>query len=243
MTKWKIRGMENREDISKIPAVFALCAFTILHAGEMMRVPEGDFIPPFQAKGESGKIRVPSFRLDQEPVTIGDYLAFVQKHPRWRKSAVKRIFADSTYLASWTGDFEPPHGSLLRPASQISWYAAKDYCSALGKRLPSTREWGRVAQVVPSGEDSASYSARILEWYGRPVSDTSSLGNGSINAYGVAQVVSEGMLRRNSSRRCRTDAHRTRGIDYNQDAAWNSAGARLFRGHGTTRTTLSANAL
>ncbi len=158
-------------------------------AKPMVLIPGGDYTPPFPASGDSSrtstKIRIPAFRLDATPVTIVEYLAFLQQHSEWRKSKVKRIFADSTYLISWKEDLKPSSKNFSSPVTQVSWYAAKAYCEVEGKRLPGTREWERIAQTIPGGQDSAGYNAQILEWYGRPSSKDSSDGKGSTNAYGV----------------------------------------------------------
>ncbi len=155
----------------------------------MVLIPGGDYTPPFPASGDSSrattKIPMPAFRIDTHPVSVEEYLAFLQQHVEWRKSKVKRIFADSTYLHSWKEDLEPSSKNLSSPVTQVSWYAAKAYCEAEGKRLPGTREWERIAQTIPEGQDSADYNAQVLEWYGSPSSKDSSVDKGSINAYGV----------------------------------------------------------
>ena len=155
----------------------------------MVLIPGGDYTPPFPASGDSSrastKIPVPAFRIDAYPVSVEEYLAFLHQHPEWRKSTVKRIFADSSYLISWKEDLKPSSKNFSGPITQISWYAAKAYCEAEGKRLPGTREWERIAQTIPAGRDSVSYAAKVLEWYGRPSSKDSPDDQGSNNAYGV----------------------------------------------------------
>ena len=162
-------------------------------AKPMARIPEGYFIPPFPSGGDSAggqaKIRIPAFHIDAMPVTVGEYLTFLRQHPEWRKSRVKGIFADSAYLRSWKGDLQPSAKNPSAPATQVSWYAAKAYCESEGKRLPSTREWERIAQTVPVGQDSAAYVEQVLEWYGRPASRDAPVGRGSNNAYGVRDLL------------------------------------------------------
>ena len=150
-------------------------------------IPGGDYTPPFQAAGGKEKVRVEFFRMDVRPVTVVEYLEFVRMHPEWRKSKVKRLFADTSYLTSWKNDLEPSSRSSEQPVTWISWYAAKDYCGSLGKRLPSTREWEFAAQAIPPGIDSSVYADRILAWYAKP-SGFKSAEKGLLNAFGVRDL-------------------------------------------------------
>lgn len=50
------------------------------------------------------------FGLDRAPVTRGDFLAFVTAQPGWRRSQVKRVFADADYLRDWADDLDPGEG-------------------------------------------------------------------------------------------------------------------------------------
>lgn len=169
-----------------LTGILAFIANTTLPANTTsVLIPGGDYTPPFQVSGETSKIPMPVFRMDAYPVTVEEYLAFVRQHPEWSKSQVRRIFSDSSYLFSWKDDWTPPSKKLSEPITQVSWYAAKSYCEAKGKRLPGTREWERIAQVIPEGQDSIGYAARVLEWYGRPSGSDQNEGPGSTNAYGV----------------------------------------------------------
>lgn len=167
--------------------LFVLLLAFLSHAEEARLIPGGFHTPPFPRRGENSKVWIPAFRLDTRPVSVGKFLTFVRENPTWRKSRIKPLFADSTYLSSWSGDLNPPAGTFEKPVTRISWYAAKQYCSALGKRLPGTQEWERVAGVIPEGIDSATYSKRILEWYGKPSSAVSE-DSGCVNAFGVQDL-------------------------------------------------------
>lgn len=142
-------------------------------SGGRVLVPLGYYLYPFQSEGKTRLERVEPFRMDIRPVTAREYREFLRTHPDWKRSRVKRLFADSAYLVSWPSDDSPPDGSEGLPVTQVSWYAAKAYCSAIGARLPSTPEWERVAMEVPEGMDSAAYFSRILEWYSRPATSGS----------------------------------------------------------------------
>jgi formylglycine-generating enzyme required for sulfatase activity len=134
----------------------------------MAVVPAGVHRSPFLSEGKPAVTRVKAFRLDKRPVTVAEYLAFVRAHPPWKRSQVKRIFADSAYLSDWPAEDQAPSGSEHRAVTYVSWFAAKAYCSFQGKRLPATAEWERSVLQPPSGIDSSAYAARILEWYSRP---------------------------------------------------------------------------
>jgi len=70
------------------------------------------------------------------------------------------------------------------PVTRVSWFAASAYCQSRGKDLPTVEQWERAA--AGGGKDPAATRDRILEWYGRPASDSlAEVGRGAPNAYGV----------------------------------------------------------
>lgn len=136
----------------------------------MSAIPAGSYIPMF---GETKKSRqVDAFFLDQTPVTNAQFLAFVTSHPEWRRSNVKRLFADEGYLRQWAGDLElgvnaPPDSPVVR----VSWFAARAYLKSVGKRLPTEDEWEYAARADATRADASSdpaFLAKILKWYGQP---------------------------------------------------------------------------
>lgn len=159
-------------------------------------IPEGWYRNPFRpapandsAKdGARDGVKVPAFRLDERAVTVSEYLAFIKNHPEWSKSRARPPFADSTYLASWRGDREPPSERLGDPVTEVSWFAAKAYCEDAGGRLPATDEWERAATALPPGQDSAARVRRILDWYGRPASVRTAASQGSRDAFGIRDL-------------------------------------------------------
>ena len=111
----------------------------------MLRVPAGDYRPFYKGKSGARRIPVASFLLDREPVSERDFLAFVTAHPEWRRSRVKRLFAEPSYLSDWTADLAPP-GAAGAPVTRVSWFAARAYCECEGKRLPTQAEWEWAAE-------------------------------------------------------------------------------------------------
>jgi formylglycine-generating enzyme required for sulfatase activity len=157
----------------------------------MSAVPAGTWRNPFPGKVAEPPVRVAPFRMDIRPVTVSEFHSFLRAHPEWGKGRVRRLFADSGYLASWPGDGSLPAGQSNRAVTQVSWYAAKAYCADRGKRLPSTMEWERAALEVPPGLDSAAYAARSLEWYGKPAGSDSAPGAlaGRRHAFGLQDLL------------------------------------------------------
>ena len=161
-------------------------------ADDMILIPAGIYTPLYNNKGDSGRVEVSAFYIDTYPVTNAEYLAFVTANPKWRRSQVKRLFADETYLHHWAGDLDLGRDNETlgkSPVTNVSWFAARAYASWKGKRLPTQAEWEYVASASttrPYGAEDPGFNAFILEWYGRPSPDTLPLvGEGAANYWGV----------------------------------------------------------
>ncbi len=114
---------------------------------------------------DQGIVSVEAFEMDVTPVTNRDYLDFVIANPEWRRSQIKRVFADDSYLAHWEDDLTPgPDAPADSPVVRVSWFAARAYAKAQHKRLPTLAEWELAARP-----DVSNTVARILAWYGKPV--------------------------------------------------------------------------
>jgi formylglycine-generating enzyme required for sulfatase activity len=134
-------------------------------AADMADIPAGRYIP-FFARAADKPITIAPFRLDKSPVTNREFLAFVESHPQWRKSAIAQIFAEKAYLAHWRGDLALPENTEHQPVTNVSWFAANAYCTALGKTLPSTNQWEFALQ--DGGRDADALRKTILDWYAVP---------------------------------------------------------------------------
>jgi formylglycine-generating enzyme len=153
----------------------------------MAMVPAGRYRPLYAAKGAE-RVDVAAFALDREPVTTGDFLTFVKRHPQWRRDRVRRVYADASYLADWPSASGAGSGAVLRrPVTQVSWFAARAYCASLGKRLPTVDEWEYAAAAGERSTDAsrnATFRARLLALYAGAGSHAD-VARGFVNVYGI----------------------------------------------------------
>ena len=80
-------------------------------------------------------------------------------------------------------------GDSHRAATHVTLAEARNYCSAQGKRLPTTEEWEYVAAASSNsrnGRNDPHFKQLLIELYTRTRS--AALGSGFVNAYGVADM-------------------------------------------------------
>lgn len=138
----------------------------------MVRIPAGSYTPMYIE--DADKRSVKAFYLDAKAVTNGQFLEFVREFPKWRRSQVKTLFADGSYLRHWAGDLDlGVHAEAIvdSPVTNVSWFAARAYLKSKGKRLPSEDEWEYVACADETRADASKdpqFVKRLLEWYSKP---------------------------------------------------------------------------
>lgn len=152
----------------------------------MVKIKGGEFVPLYGTKTE---IPVGNFKMDVYPVTNAEFLEFVKERPEWKRSKVKKLFADENYLKGWKNDETLGEGMFPdSPVTNVSWYAAKNYCECQGKRLPTVDEWEYVAmadETSPDAREKESYNKFILGWYETPKTFKNRIGETFKNYWGV----------------------------------------------------------
>lgn len=155
----------------------------------MASIPAGQYVPLYSA-GAAQPVQVAAFQLDRHAVTRGEFLAFVQQHPGWRRDRIRLVFADDQYLASWRTPLAVgERGDLARPVTEVSWFAARAYCANQGKRLPTVDEWEYVGQASESARNASHdppYIARLVALYTTDTPERTRAHPGFRNAFGVA---------------------------------------------------------
>ena len=157
-----------------------------LAGSELRPVGPGSYTPLYTADSDNPVVTVASFLLEEKPVTRGEFAAFIAEHPKWRRDTISRTFADKGYLDTWI-DPLTPNGSPEQPVVQVSWFAARAYCKAAGRRLPTEDEWEVAALADETRADASQDPARaaaVLAWYGSANSERA-VGERPPNIWGV----------------------------------------------------------
>ena len=153
----------------------------------MVYVNGGKYIPLYG--GKNNEVEVNNLLIDVYPVSSENFLAFVKQNKRWRKSQIKKLFADGNYLNNWKNDtILPSDVKPNSPITNVSWYAANAYCECQGKRLATVDEWEFVAMANENVADARKieeYNQYILDWYEKPKTFNNEIGKTFKNYYGV----------------------------------------------------------
>ncbi|HEY1090153.1 MAG TPA: formylglycine-generating enzyme family protein [Burkholderiaceae bacterium] len=180
----------------KLLAVLALAACCLeTGAAEYAPLPGRRFasvLPQGATPTASTPVEIAPFALRSTPVTVSEYLAFLEQHPAWRRDRVASIFANAGYLSDWRGPLQPAASALAdSPVVNVSWFAARAFCEAEDARLPTWLEWEYAAAADASRPDARSDPAwrrRILAWYERPGGAALPAVGGEPNVYGVRDL-------------------------------------------------------
>lgn len=154
---------------------------------KMVLIKGGMYLPFYGT--DSSLVKVEEFLLDERPVTNQEFLDFVKKNPKWKRSKVKAVFADETYLKDWEDDETLPKNAIPEaPVTFVSWFAAKDYAKSAGKRLPTLDEWEFVAMADEQSANArkkTTYSAHLINLYNEKNREKNPVKISKPNYYGV----------------------------------------------------------
>ena len=67
-------------------------------AVRLLPIPAGTYAPLYRTITDAPEIKIAAFLLDDRPVTNAEFLAFVTANPKWRRSQISPLFADTSYL-------------------------------------------------------------------------------------------------------------------------------------------------
>lgn len=154
------------------------------------RIARGTFVEFYRgADGAARRVTVQPFRIDAYPVTNTRFLEFVRANPRWQRSRVPSVFADSQYLRGWEGDESLSADIGEQPVTFVSWFAARAYCDSVGGHLPTETQWEYVGRAGERSRDESSRPEsvrQILAWYSQPATATlTAVGRRPPNVWGV----------------------------------------------------------
>ncbi len=183
-------------------------ASRVLHISGLpvVKVSAGKWTPLYRSSRGDETARVASFWLMQRPVQNGEFLAFVDAHPEYRRGKIASVFADARYLAHWQGPLSlGPDVRAEQPVTHVSWFAASAFCEAHGMRLPSEAEWELAAAASAKRKNASAdpaFRKAILDWYAMPRGELPDVPHGPPNLYGARdlhQVIWEWVMDFNNS--------------------------------------------
>ncbi len=162
-----------------ISLLFIWGAFSTSVFGKEIKLPKGLYLPAFRDPGEVDTVINPLL-VDETPVTNSEFLKFIKKNPGLSKTKIPALFAETGYLSHWTSDFTFPKSEAEYPVTHVSWFVARKYCAAHGKRLPTIAEW-----EVLSDAQNPKIEAQVLNWYAKPGTTLRKVGEEPSNKFGV----------------------------------------------------------
>jgi iron(II)-dependent oxidoreductase len=157
----------NRAMIRSLRSICLLIAFAgtahAQHTG-MARIEGG----PFRMGSDRGladerpvhQVTLKPFLIDRLPVTNAEFAAFLERIGGFTNARGEHLFDwddGDARIHKVDGRWRADTGFELHPANEMTWFGARDYCEARGKRLPTEAERefaarGRDGRTYPWGE-------------------------------------------------------------------------------------------
>ena len=181
--KPRLRGATLRIPAALLVALLLGMARPCLAAdGDMVRLAGGTFTMGSD-RGLADErpphgVTLKPFWLDRRPVTNAEFAAFLQRIGDTKNDRGQHLFDwddGDARLHKVSGQWRADVGFEDHPVIESSWYGARDFCAAQGKRLPSEAEWefaarGREGRTYPWGDAPPSPArARYGVGYGQTV--------------------------------------------------------------------------
>lgn len=169
----------------------AVCAGAAEPEPLYLPIPSGSLSSVLSAgSGEKTVTDISRFDMRSKPVTVGEFLRFVEQKPQWKRGAVPSVFANGSYLQHVDFAVHAPANDDL-PITNVSWFAAQAFCESENARLPTWYEWEYVAAADGSHADARknpAWLAKILGWYSQPANKRAQSVGGDANFYGIQNM-------------------------------------------------------
>ncbi|MDM8529013.1 formylglycine-generating enzyme family protein, partial [Anaerolineales bacterium HSG24] len=125
----------------------------------MVHVPAGEFSMGSNDGGSDEKpvhtVYLDEFYIDSYEVTNAQFVQFLNDNGNQNEGRATWLdIGDEDVLITESGGlFQAKGGFTNHPVIEVTWFGAKAYCEAQGKRLPTEAEWEKAAR----GTDGRTY--------------------------------------------------------------------------------------
>lgn len=152
----------------------------------------GSFTPLYGVENSEETLLINEFLLDTYPITNSQFAEFIKANPDWQPSQANKTLTDHSYLKHWiykdASTKIPVLSDLKKPVINVSWFAAHDYCTWKGGRLPTVLEWEYAAaagEKKPNESRDPAFIQKLLDWYSQPNKGLGEVGTRQPNYWGI----------------------------------------------------------